>query len=105
MRIFLERIPGGGKQALDGGDEDEHDEGAHQVGLEHLVPHLGVLQQEREDRKERRKMRRRVSRWTQPETPRDTETHATVRPRQASERETGGSGRVGSGSGGRGQTS
>lgn len=50
MRIFLERIPGGGKQALDGGDEDEHDEGAHQVGLEDLVPHLGVLQQEREDR-------------------------------------------------------
>lgn len=37
-------LPGGGKQALDGGNEDEHDEGAHQVGLEDLVPHLGVLQ-------------------------------------------------------------
>lgn len=32
---------------MDGGDEDEHDEGAHQVGLEDLVPHLGVLQGER----------------------------------------------------------
>lgn len=41
-------LPGGGKQALDGGDEDEHDEGAHQVGLEHLVPHLGVLAGEKQ---------------------------------------------------------
>lgn len=39
-------LPGGREQALDGGDEDEHDEGAHQVGLEDLVPHLGVLQGE-----------------------------------------------------------
>lgn len=36
---------------MDGGDEDEHDEGAHQVGLEHLIPHLGVLQHEREERR------------------------------------------------------
>lgn len=37
---------------MDGGDEDEHDEGAHQVGLEHLIPHLRVLQHEQEERKE-----------------------------------------------------
>lgn len=36
---------------MDGGDEDEHDEGAHQVGLEHLVPHLGVLRREKEKKK------------------------------------------------------
>lgn len=41
-------LPGGGKQTLDGGDENEHDESAHQVGLEHLIPHLGVLQQQEE---------------------------------------------------------
>lgn len=40
---------------MDGGDEDEHDEGAHQVGLEHLVPHLGVLHREREKKKKKRK--------------------------------------------------
>lgn len=36
---------------MDGCDEDEHDEGAHQVGLEDLVPHLGVLQHEKEKTK------------------------------------------------------
>ena len=59
---------------MDGGDEDEHDEGAHQVGLEHLVPHLGVLggrraERERERRKEEGgggegKMERQVFRLT-----------------------------------------
>lgn len=47
---------------MDGGDEDEHDEGAHQVGLEHLVPHLGVLggrRAEREREKEGGRRRRR----------------------------------------------
>lgn len=38
---------------MDGGDEDEHDEGAHQVGLEHLVPHLGVLHRQREEEEQR----------------------------------------------------
>lgn len=55
MLTVCRLLPGGGKQALDGGDEDEHDEGAHQVGLEHLVPHLGVLHSERE--KKRREKR------------------------------------------------
>lgn len=36
-------LPGGREQALDSGDEDQYNEGAHQVGLEDFVPHLGVL--------------------------------------------------------------
>ena len=40
---------------MDGGDEDEHDEGAHQVGLEHLVPHLGVLHRAKEKKKRKKK--------------------------------------------------
>lgn len=50
---------------MDGGDEDEHDEGAHQVGLEHLVPHLGVLhrQREEEEQRERRKRKEARGRW------------------------------------------
>lgn len=39
-------LPGRRQQALNGRDEDEHDEGAHQVGLEHFVPHLGILHNE-----------------------------------------------------------
>lgn len=30
-------------EQLHGHDEEEQDEGAHQIGLEHLVPHLGKL--------------------------------------------------------------
>lgn len=37
---------------MDGCDEDEHDEGAHQVGLEHLVSHLGVLHREKGEEEE-----------------------------------------------------
>lgn len=46
-------LPGRGQQALNGGDEDEHNEGAHQVGLEHLVSHLGVLHGDRREIKKR----------------------------------------------------
>lgn len=51
MSVARSLLPGRGKQVLDGGDEDEHDEGAHQVGLEHLIPHLRVLQHERQTKK------------------------------------------------------
>lgn len=37
---------------MDGCDEDEHNEGAHQVGLEDLIPHLGVLHREKKTKKE-----------------------------------------------------
>lgn len=30
-----------------GGDEEEHNEGANQVGLENFIPHLRVLEQEK----------------------------------------------------------
>lgn len=94
-------LPGRGKQALDGGDEDEHDEGAHQVGFEHLVPHLGVLQHEKK-RKEKEeeggegRMEKQVFRQSQkseqsedaPQTHTDAppQTHSTVQP-QALERD------------------
>ena len=45
-------LPGGRKQTLYGGDEDEDDEGTHQVRLEHLVSHLGVLRRDEEAEEE-----------------------------------------------------
>lgn len=52
INVHDDVLPGRRKQTLDGGDEDEHDEGANQVGLEHLIPHLGVLHREREGEEE-----------------------------------------------------
>lgn len=48
---------------MDGGDEDEHDEGAHQVGLEHLVPHLGVLRRVKEKGKRKGEGEEERGRW------------------------------------------
>ena len=37
------RLPGGGDECLGGHEEEEHDEGANQVGVEHFISHLGEL--------------------------------------------------------------
>ena len=37
--------PGSRDHGLHSHDEEEHEEGAEHVGLEHLIPHLGELQQ------------------------------------------------------------
>lgn len=88
MPTFLTRLwvcpllPGRGKQALDSCDEDEHDEGAHQVGLEDLVPHLGVLHREKGEGKEkggrsrRRRWRKDGETGFQSENTPDTHTRA-----------------------------
>ncbi len=60
---MLSVLPGRGKKALDGGDEDEHNEGAHQVGLEHLVPHLGILHHDREKKTRQKEEEKVRGRW------------------------------------------
>ena len=37
-------LPGGGDKGLGSHEEEEHDEGANQVGVEHFISHLGELE-------------------------------------------------------------
>lgn len=47
-QLWLPLLPGGWDEGLCSQEEEQHDEGADQVGVEHLIPHLGELDKEKD---------------------------------------------------------
>lgn len=45
-------LPGCRNEGLNNHEKEEHDEGAHQVGVEHFISHLGELDRPKEIKKQ-----------------------------------------------------